>query len=218
MTRFDPLRHHRRSLRLKGYDYARAGVYFVTMCAQHRQVLFDPGPVREMIQCWWDKLPDKFPNLETDTFVIMPNHIHGLIVLAAAGTTGADVGADPRVGPPSHDTGQSHGIAPTDTGHTDVGAHTGAPLPTIVQWFKTMTTNEYIRGVKELGWAPFPGKLWQRNYYEHIVRNERALNAIREYIRNNPLKWALDMDNPENFPQRPPPETADDYWRDAGVT
>jgi len=111
-----------------------------------------------------------------------------------------------------------------DMGHADMGAHTGAPqptgapLPTIVQWFKTMTTNEYIRGVKELGWEPFPGKLWQRNYYEHIVRNERALNALREYIRNNPLKWALDMDNPENFPKRPPPETADDYWRDAGVT
>jgi REP element-mobilizing transposase RayT len=112
MTRFDPSRHHRRSIRLKGYDYASAGAYFVTMCAEHRQFLLDPGPVREMIQRWWDKLPDKFPNVETDTFVIMPNHIHGIIVLA-------EVGADPRVGPEVI-RGRTHGCS----------------LPTIVQWFK----------------------------------------------------------------------------------
>jgi len=66
-----------------------------------------------------------------------------------------------------------------------------------VQWFKTMTTNEYIRGVKQYGWPPFPGKLWQRNYYEHIIRNENELNRIREYIINNPMQWALDGENPD---------------------
>lgn len=65
-----------------------------------------------------------------------------------------------------------------------------------MQWFKTMTTNAYIRGVKQLGWVPFPGKLWQRNYYEHIIRSERALSAIRQYIAENPARWALDRYNP----------------------
>ncbi len=69
-------------------------------------------------------------------------------------------------------------------------------IPTIVQWFKTMTTNEYIRRVKNDGWKPFNGKLWQRNYYEHIIRKNENLNEIREYINNNPLKWELDDDNP----------------------
>lgn len=69
------------------------------------------------------------------------------------------------------------------------GEHVGSPLRTVVQWFKTMTTNEYIRGVKNLGWTPFAGKLWQRNYYEHIIRNQDELIRIRQYIRDNPLNW-----------------------------
>ncbi|MGB9853103.1 MAG: transposase, partial [Candidatus Kapaibacteriota bacterium] len=68
----------------------------------------------------------------------------------------------------------------------------GSPLHKIVQWFKTMTTNEYIRNVKNNGWEPFDKKLWQRNYYEHIIRNEKELNKIREYIINNPLNWTSD--------------------------
>ena len=71
----------------------------------------------------------------------------------------------------------------------------GSSIPTIVQWFKTMTTNEYIRQVKQNDWKPFNGKLWQRNYYEHIIRNEIELNQIREYIMNNPLKWEYDQEN-----------------------
>jgi len=75
---------------------------------------------------------------------------------------------------------------------------TGAPtLGEIVGWFKTMTTNAYIRGVKECGWTPFPRRFWQRNYYEHIVRNEGELDRIRTYIASNPLRWALDRENPQ---------------------
>jgi hypothetical protein len=76
------------------------------------------------------------------------------------------------------------------------GEHTGSPLQRVVQWFKTMTTNAYIRGVKENQWPPFPGKLWQRNYYEHIIRNEKELMRTREYIENNPPKWESDRENP----------------------
>jgi REP element-mobilizing transposase RayT len=70
------------------------------------------------------------------------------------------------------------------------------PLPTIIQWFKTMTTNEYIRGVKTLEWPSFRGKLWQRNYYEHIVRNDLGLYRIRQYIIANPARWPEDRENP----------------------
>ena len=178
-------------------------------------MLLEPDPVREMVQRWWDKLPEKFSNIETDAFVIMPNHIHGIIII-----TGGIVGVDPRVNPDdphgieqshevdptgdgqSREIGQSHGIAPTDDGQSrEIGqshgiAPTGSSLSTIVQWFKTMTTNEYIRGVKQLGWTPFPGKLWQRNYWEHIVRNDDDLTRIQNYIQNNPRRWAEDRLHP----------------------
>jgi REP element-mobilizing transposase RayT len=77
--------------------------------------------------------------------------------------------------------------------------HRDAPtLGDIINWFKTMSTNEYIHGIKSYGWQQFKGKLWQRNYYEHIVRNEDSLNRIREYVANNPLKWEDDIENPLN--------------------
>ena len=76
------------------------------------------------------------------------------------------------------------------------GEHIGSPLPQVVQWFKTMITNEYIRGVKKHDSPPFAGKLWQRNYFDRIIRNEDELNRIREYILYNPLKWQLDKENP----------------------
>ena len=114
---------------------------------------------------WYFELPNKFPDIQCDQYIIMPNHIHFIIII---------VGADLRVCP------------------DDIGEHIGSPLHKIIQWFKTMTTNEYIRNVKNNRWEPFDGKLWQRNYYEHIIRNEQELNKIREYIINNPLKWELD--------------------------
>ncbi len=179
--------HHRRSIRLKGYDYSRPGAYFITLVTQDRACLFGEvvdGEMRlneagRMVEKWWAKLHHKFPNVQTDAFVIMPNHFHGIIVI-----TSNPVGADPRV-------------CPDETGaHAGMGAHTGAPLPEIVQWFKTMTTNEYIRGVKQSGWLPFRGRLWQRNYYEHIIRDDAFLNRIRQYIAENPLRWHLDWENP----------------------
>jgi REP element-mobilizing transposase RayT len=84
-------------------------------------------------------------------------------------------------------------VCPNGSGkHVYWGEHTGSPLRDIIQWFKTMTTNEYIRNVKNNGWKTFDGKLWQRNYYEHIIRNEQEMNEIREYIINNPLNWQED--------------------------
>jgi REP element-mobilizing transposase RayT len=129
-----------------------------------------------MVEKWWVELKRKFSTVETDEYRVMPNHFHGIIVLN-------DVGADLRVGP-----------------RTDVppktGGHVGPPLPRIIQWFKTMTTNDYIVGVKRQGWIPFSKRLWQRSYYEHVIRNEEELHSTRQYIVNNPLQWALDQENP----------------------
>ena len=180
-------KHHRHSMRLRGYDYAQAGAYFVTIVTRDRVCLFGEmvnGEMRlndggRMIEQWWFELNRKFSTVETDEFVVMPNHFHGIVVIA-----GVTVGADLRVGPNSE------------------GAHAGAPLPTIIQWFKTMTTNEYMRGVKTRSWTPFAGRLWQRNYYEHIVRCENELTRIREYIANNPLQWEMDRENPSRTANR----------------
>jgi REP element-mobilizing transposase RayT len=217
--RYDPEKHHRRSLRLKGYDYSQAGAYFITIVTQDRACLFGEvvdGEMRlneagRMVEKWWAELNHKFPNVRTDEFVIMPNHFHGIIVI-----TSNPVGADLCVCPIPDEPGKSGTpdrgahvgadlrVCPDD----ETGAHAGAPLPEIIQWFKMMITNEYIRSVKQSGWPPFRGRLWQRNYYEHIIHNDESLNHIRQYIADNPLRWAFDRENP--VATTPEPE---DAWR-----
>jgi len=173
---YDPNRHHRRSIRLKGYDYSQAGAYFITLCIQDRACLFGRvmnGEMRlndagRMVLAEWNRLPERFPRVVLDAFVVMPNHVHGILVITdPAPTVGATVGA-------------TLVVAPT------VGNIIGA--------FKSRVTVEYIRGVKTSGWPSFRGRLWQRNYYEHIIRNERALNAIRPYIMENPRRWHRDRE------------------------
>ena len=188
--KYNPEIHHRRSIRLKGYDYSQAGLYFITICTQDKLHLFGEITNDEMIlndagitiEKWWNKLKNKFPNIELDEFVVMPNHFHGIIQIN--NTNPIPVGADLRV---CHDnTGE------LDVGEHIKGEHTGSPLHTMIQWFKTMSTNDYIRNVKNNHWPPFNKKLWQRNYYEHIIRNEKSYLHISEYIRTNPLKWLDD--------------------------
>jgi REP element-mobilizing transposase RayT len=188
---YNPSIHHRRNIRLKGYDYSREGLYFVTMCVQHRVCLFGNivdgkmvlNDMGKMVGKWWMELPHKFPDIALDTYVVMPNHFHGIIVNTGNGDAVATVGADLRVCP--YTTGEQ------TTGKYR-GEHIGSPLHVVIQWFKTMTTNEYIRGVKTLDWMPFNKKLWQRNYYEHIIRNEQSHQNIFNYIIHNPEKWEDD--------------------------
>ncbi len=163
----------RRSIRLKKYDYSQAGAYFVTICTQNRESPLDNFAARSMVQKWWDKLPTKFTEIQTDEFVIMPNHIHGIIFITPEG--------------------QSHGTAPTSLREPTLGK--------IMQWFKTMTTNEYIKAIRKNQVEPFSERLWQRNYYEHVIRNENDLNDIRQYIINNPTNWEEDENNPMNLVQ-----------------
>ncbi len=190
MAPYDPNRHHRRSIRLRGYDYARPGAYFVTICTKTRLCLFGDvvdGQMRlndagKMIQTTWCEIPDHYPGIDVDTFVIMPNHIHGIIIL---------VGAGPRACPEPQVMGQPRGVAPTGS----------LSLPDVVHRFKALTTRRYIDGVKQYGWPRFDGKLWQRNYYEHVIRNDESMARIRQYIVHNPARWAIDRENPDRTGQ-----------------
>jgi REP element-mobilizing transposase RayT len=127
--------------------------------------------------------------VEIDAFVVMPNHFHGIIILTDIQSE--PVGAGPRACPtpktaqPPQKTGQPQGPAPTVT------------LGDVVHRFKSLTTARYRQNVKKLGWPPFSGCLWQRNYYEHIIRAENDFNTVCEYILLNPAKWAEDDENPD---------------------
>lgn len=209
MSQYNPNIHHRRSIRLKGYDYSQAGLYFITICVQNRACLFGEiankkmilNDAGKMIENEWLKLPERFNNIELHEFVVMPNHFHAILEIVRATLVVAQNDDTAQNGDNAQNDdnaqngdnnqnggamkkGQPQGIAPT--GKT-VGDMVGA--------FQSIVTVEYIRGVKNLGWQPFNGKLWQRNYWEHIIRNEQSYQTISDYIANNPAKWNDDKFN-----------------------
>jgi REP element-mobilizing transposase RayT len=154
---YDPEKHHRHSTRLRDYDYSQGGAYFVTIVTHDRACVFGQIAEGEMqlslagqmtAQCWLE-LPERFPSVELDEYVVMPNHVHGIIRI-------------------------------TDGNAVDLGE--------IVRTFKAVTS----RNVRLSGLSTFG---WQRNYHDHIVRNEDDLNSIREYIVYNPARWAEDEEN-----------------------
>lgn len=179
--------HHRRSLRLKHYDYSRAGFYFVTICTQGKEHLFGEivddemvlGLAGEMVrELWYDMIND-FPDVALHEFVIMPNHIHGIIEIVD------NVGA-PLVG--ALDVANVVGI------HDKRAPIKGAPtVGDVVGAFKSLTTNAYIKMVKNKTLAPFNKRIWQRNYYEHVIRDDVDYERIAMYIVNNPLTWEDDV-------------------------
>ena len=150
----------RRSLRLPEYDYSHAGAYFITVCTQDRVMLFGEVIDRDVrlndmgtiVQQTWDDLPTHYSGIDLDAFIVVPNHVHGIIILVDE--------SEPR-----------HAI------------------PEIVRGFKTFSA----RRVNER--AGKRGILWQRGYYEHVIRNEKALDRIRAYIANNPARWANDPES-----------------------
>ncbi|MFH0891475.1 MAG: transposase [Candidatus Falkowbacteria bacterium] len=225
--------HHRRSIRLKGYDYSRNGAYFITVCAQDRECVFGKivnggiylNDAGEMVDRQWNELPNRFRNVRLGEYIVMPNHFHGIIFIVGTPPVGAPLVGAPNNGAPNN------GAPHANAGNTIPGAPTAfrapttfraptafrapttfrAPTrgaPTVTGWtatntvvggiigaFKSITTNEYIRGVKTDFWQPFDGKLWQRNYYEHVIGNENELNRIKQYIIDNPSKWKTDRNN-----------------------
>ena len=139
----------RKKLRLKDYDYSQEGAYFLTICVQNRLPLFADKNVSTIIDKWIQKIPDKYPEILLDYYVVMKDHVHIILIF--------------------------------NKGNRE-------KLQEIMKWFKTMTTNEYIRGVKDGIYIPYEKKLWQRSYYDHIIRNDEDLNEKRQYIIDNPLK------------------------------
>ncbi len=169
---YDPRKHHRQSIRLKGYDYTQPGAYFVTIVTRHRDMLFGRvvngvmqlNEYGRIVEWTWHDLPNHVANITLDAFVVMPNHVHGIIIINPP----ANAGAGPK----------PHG------------------LPEIVRQFKTFSARRINarRGVRGM-------PVWQRNYYEHIIRNQRALDAIRRYIIENPARWEEDRENSHRKPR-----------------
>jgi putative transposase len=199
---YDSEKHHRRSIRLKGYDYAQAGAYFVTIVAREWACLFGEvaeGQVRVsehgvIVQDAWNGLPTHHPSVELDAFVVMPNHVQGIIVLrdADAGGAGfkpAPTGSVPRLSIDERATPIQIPPMVSVLGQTTPARRHG--LPEIVRAFKTFSARRINAARGTTGEA-----VWQRNYYEHIIRNDVSLNRIREYIIDNPLRWESDRENP----------------------
>ena len=154
-------KNNRKNIRLKNYDYQQNGLYFVTICIQNREHLlgeisnkgyfiYDAGI---MVQSVWNNLPKYYKGINVHDFVVMPNHIHGIIELK----------------------------------NSDLN------LSEIIRRFKTFTTYQYIDGVHHKNWQLFYKKLWQRNYYEHVIRNDESLEKLQQYILNNPMQWQDDI-------------------------
>jgi putative transposase len=170
--------YHRRSIRLKNYDYSQTGYYFVTICTRNRECILGNvvdgemqlSKIGQLVQIAWNDLLKRFENFELDKVTVMPNHIHGIITIVEAGL------ALPKEGAASS--------APT----RDVPIR----LMDVVRAFKSISAINVNRFLSRVG---IP--LWQPNYYEHIIRNEESLNRVREYIGNNPLRWELDRENPQ---------------------
>ena len=174
--KYDRDKPRRRSLRLKHYDYASEGAYLVTLCTKDRTLFFEPDEMRSIAQRCWDEIPDHFPDVELDTWVVMPNHIHGIIVIAKK-----DVQLN----------------APTTRRDTDDAFSAMSPpretLAVVAHTYKAAVTTLCRRsGNDEFG--------WQRSYYDRVIRNLDELDRARRYITNNPRQWDLDEHNPKLRP------------------
>jgi putative transposase len=165
-SRYDPDRHHRRSIRLATWDYATPAAYFVTICLNdpeatlgeiiHDQMIL--SPFGRVVADAWRWLAERYPYIELDESVVMPTHLHGIIVIQEQ---------DPAAEPIKI-----------------------KPLGSLVGAFKTVSTKQ-INLLRETPKARF----WQRGYYDRVIRGPRELDAIRRYIRNNPARWAADREN-----------------------
>jgi len=184
---------NRHSTRLKGYDYSQAGAYFITICTQNRLHLFgrvvdgemilnDAG---KMVFDQWMGLSQRFHTIELHECVVMPNHIHGIIEITYTTTVGVGLVPTPN--------GATTERATKDRATTRVAPTT--TIGDIVGAYKSLTTNAYIDGVQQSGWVRFNKKIWQRNYWEHIIRGEQECACIAQYIIANPLKWDMDTLN-----------------------
>ena len=217
---YNPGVHHRRSIRLKGYDYSQEGIYFVTICIQDRKCLFGEITDGEMLLSAlgtiayreWMQTPEIRKNVELDAFVVMPNHIHGIIII---NYTTESISKGEMLSPDDHSKGEmlspndhSKGemLSPNDhrkgemlspNDHCKGVCDTPRPwkrlqspsqtIGAIVRGYKSSVTKKINELLNTSGFV-----VWQRNYWEHIIRDDRSFNAISKYIINNPQKWDAD--------------------------
>jgi putative transposase len=160
---------YERPARISGYDYAAAGIYFITICVQHMEARFgaiENGEIRlnaagEMVTRVWQENIERYPGAALDLFVVMPDHMHAIVFL----------GTDPSA------------------------THKSASLTRIIQSFKSLTTVEYARGVKQGICPPYDRVLWQRGFHDRILRNDRELERARAYIEANPGRAQEKLDS-----------------------
>ena len=192
---YDSEAHHRSSARLKTFDYTSNATYFITVCANVRTNVFGEivdGKMRlndagKMILEEWNQLPKRFP-IQLDEFIVMPDHIHGILLFVGAGLVPAL--PDQRdVQNTADQSGGSDVTTELDGRATTRVAPTENPvLGTVLGAFKSMTTNRYIRGVHKQSWPAFEKRLWQRNYWDRVIRDDRELEETRKYILENPVR------------------------------
>ena len=188
----DPTNHERkrRSIRLQGYDYSQAGAYYITVCTRNRECLFgnvvdgqmQSNEAGQIVQAVWDGLQQCYEGIELDAFIIMPNHVHGIVVIR------------PRVGAihelPVQQIHESP-LPSKPSALARIADRRRMLLSKIIGRFK-MVTAKQINDLRQTRGSA----LWQRNYYEHIVRDEASLNRVRQYIADNPAQWEFDRENP----------------------
>jgi putative transposase len=182
MPRSNPDLHHRRSIRLPGYDYTQVGAYVVTICTWERAQLFGEvvdsamrlNDIGLIVEVCWRAIPDHFPHVLLDRYIVMPNHVHGIILIVGSPLAGAQHAAALQ-----HDRTSTHRrwVMPGSLG-------------AIVRSFKSAATKR-INEYRNTAGQP----VWQRGYYEHVIRNDKTLDRMRAYIDHNPMRWA---DDPEN--------------------
>jgi REP element-mobilizing transposase RayT len=163
---YEPDRHHRRSIRLQAYDYSQSGAYFVTVVCRERALLLEDPTARAIVDEAWRWLATRYEYVQLDEYVVMPNHLHGILVLSDVRRGGS------RTAPTPQRTKRK-------------------PPGRLVAVFKTVSTKR-INAIRGTSGLPF----WQRNYYERIIRDENELNRVRQYIVENPMCWDLDPENP----------------------
>ncbi|WP_312825723.1 transposase [Epilithonimonas sp.] len=225
MNNYNPQKHHRQSIRLQGYDYSQEGLYFITICCQDRAHLFGRIVDGEMIlndagsqsqECWQD-IPNHFPNVVLHEFVIMPNHIHGIIEFVAGANNYSPNNDSPNNDSPNNDS-PNNDLPNNDLPNNDLldetlsdktnhlerddraklnGAKDFSPLRNVTWRSPSKTIGSVVRGFK-IGVTKWMRNntnivnVWQRNYYDHIIRNEQDYERISEYIKNNPILWKED--------------------------
>jgi REP element-mobilizing transposase RayT len=192
--KYDPDKHHRKSIRIPGYDYSQKGWYFVTICINHYELLLGDvvdgemvlNEIGKLVVYHWIRLPQHFKHIELDQYQIMPNHLHGIIHIIRKMTNDGDNTVGAMHSNLNNQTRQNNiagNASPVQRLHGTIPGSLGA----IMQNFQSITCRKIHKINKTLG-----SRLWQRNYWEHVIRDENDLNRIRDYIINNPLKWPED--------------------------